>query len=82
MEYAITKQWHVLVFYHLLSPPSAVNIISIIMELPNQLSVPALKVSQNLVLVSGVLQDMKDSEMLEPVSPGVPPLAFGAGGPM
>jgi 6-phosphofructo-2-kinase/fructose-2,6-biphosphatase 2 len=53
------------------------------MELPNQHSArPALKLSQDLHLVSGVLQDMKDSGTLQPVSPGVPPAAFGAGGPM
>lgn len=52
------------------------------MELPKQLSVPALKVSQDLKLVSGVLQGMQDSGTLQPVSPGVPPVAFGAGGPM
>lgn len=51
------------------------------MELPNQHSVPALKVSQDLRLVSGVLQDMKDSMMLQPASPG-PPAVFGAGGSM
>ena len=53
------------------------------MELPNQHSVrPALKLSQDLLLVSGVLQDMKDSGTLQPASPGIPPAAFGAGGPM
>jgi 6-phosphofructo-2-kinase/fructose-2,6-biphosphatase 2 len=52
------------------------------MELPNQHSVPALKISQDLLLVSGVLQDMKDYMMLQPASPGIPPAAFGAGGSM
>ena len=49
------------------------------MELPNQHSVPALKVSQDLVLVSGVLQDMQDSGTLQAE---IPPVVFGAGGPM
>ena len=48
----------------------------------DQHSVPALKVSQDLLLVSGALQDIQDSEMLQPVSPGIPPAAFGAGGSM
>lgn len=54
--------------------------VIVIMELPNQR--PALKLSQDLHLVSGVLQDMKDSGTLQPSSPGIPPVAFGAGGPM
>ena len=48
----------------------------------DQFSAPALKISQDLVLVSGVLQDMQDSGKLQPVSPMIPPVAFGAGGPM
>ena len=51
-----------------------------IMVLPNKFSAPALKVSQDLTLVSGVLQDMKNAGI--PLSPEIPPVAFGAGGPM
>jgi len=47
----------------------------------NRLEVPG-QVSQDLKRVSGVLQDMQDSGMLQPFSPGIPPAAFGAGGPM
>ncbi|KAF8952489.1 6-phosphofructo-2-kinase-domain-containing protein [Flammula alnicola] len=50
---------------------------------PSRLSVPgSVKVSQDLKLVSGVLQNMQDSGMIQPYSPGIPPVAFGAGGPM
>ncbi|KAF9048470.1 6-phosphofructo-2-kinase-domain-containing protein [Panaeolus papilionaceus] len=38
--------------------------------------------SNDLKAVSGVLQDMKDAGTLQPISPGIPPVAFGAGGPM
>jgi 6-phosphofructo-2-kinase/fructose-2,6-biphosphatase 2 len=55
----------------------------------DRLSLPGLKVSHDLKLVSGALQDFKDSMqkradsgMLQPYSPGMPPAAFGAGGPM
>ena len=69
---------------HLLCPIPYVDpsLPQVIMELPNQHSVPALKISQDLLLVSGALQDIKDSRMLQPVSPGIPPAAFGAGGSM
>ncbi|KAF8169777.1 bifunctional 6-phosphofructo-2-kinase fructose-2,6-bisphosphate 2-phosphatase [Pholiota molesta] len=50
---------------------------------PSRLSVPGAKVSQDLKLVSGMLQTMQDSGQLPvPFSPGIPPVAFGAGGPM
>jgi len=43
-------------------------------------------VGQNLHRVSGVLQDMKDNatrkSLAVPMSPGIPPAAFGAGGKM
>ena len=55
----------------------------------DRLSLPGLKVSQDLKLVSGALQDFQDkmqkraeSGMLQPYSPGIPPAVFGAGGPM
>ena len=50
---------------------------------PSRLSVPGTKVSQDLKLVSGMLQNMQESGQIPvPFSPGIPPVAFGAGGPM
>lgn len=47
---------------------------------------PNRELQQDLHRVSGVLQDMADAEefdvKLTPASPGVPPAAFGAGGPL
>lgn len=40
------------------------------------------KVSQDLTLVAGALRDMQDRETEAFSSPGIPPVAFGAGGPM
>lgn len=54
---------------------------------PNDLTSPNA-VAQNLHRVSGVLQDMKDRDnatknfLAVPMSPGIPPAAFGAGGKM
>ena len=54
---------------------------------PNLLSSPSV-VSQNLKQVSGALQDMKDRAtgikhaLAVPLSPDIPPAAFGAGGKM
>ncbi|TFK40135.1 6-phosphofructo-2-kinase-domain-containing protein [Crucibulum laeve] len=49
----------------------------------NSLSVPSVKISQDLNRVAGVLQDMQDQGELQPLSsPGIPPAVFGAGGPM
>lgn len=57
----------------------------------DHLSVPELRVSQDLKRVSGVLNDMLQEqaqsaegagESLLPSSPGIPPAVFGAGGPM
>ena len=54
----------------------------------DRLSVPELRVSQDLKRVSGVLNDMLQEQALSaegaglPGSPGIPPAVFGAGGPM
>lgn len=40
------------------------------------------KLSQDLNLVAGALQDMQNRELETFNSPGIPPVAFGAGGPM
>ncbi|KIJ92489.1 hypothetical protein K443DRAFT_434836, partial [Laccaria amethystina LaAM-08-1] len=51
----------------------------------DHLSVPGLQVSQDLKRVSGVLNDMLQEQAEGaglPGSPGIPPAAFGAGGPM
>ncbi|CAA7268194.1 unnamed protein product [Cyclocybe aegerita] len=55
-----------------------------VMADPSHLTVPGTKVAQDLKLVAGVLQDMQDSGQLplDPMSPGIPPAVFGAGGPM
>ncbi|KAJ3494306.1 hypothetical protein NLJ89_g10837 [Agrocybe chaxingu] len=54
-----------------------------VMTGPSHLTVPGTKVAQDLKLVAG-LQDMQDSGQLplDPMSPGIPPAMFGAGGPM
>lgn len=44
--------------------------------------IPTLKITEDLARAAGVLQDMQDSGELQPMSPGIPPAAFGAGGPM
>ncbi|PPQ63923.1 hypothetical protein CVT24_010321 [Panaeolus cyanescens] len=44
--------------------------------------VPSSNLTSDLRAVSGVLKDMQDAGMLQPISPGIPPAAFGAGGPM
>lgn len=44
--------------------------------------IPTLKITEDLTRVAGVLQDMQDAGELQPMSPGIPPAAFGAGGPM
>jgi len=58
---------------------------------PNLLSVPSAGastvVSQNLKRVSGMLLTMQESAAAAEagvalLSPGIPPVAFGAGGPM
>jgi len=43
---------------------------------------PSPKISRDLMCVAGVLQDMQDAGELQPMSLGVPPVAFVAGGPM
>ncbi|KAF9000715.1 6-phosphofructo-2-kinase-domain-containing protein [Cyathus striatus] len=46
-------------------------------------SIPSLQISQDLTRVAGVLEDMQNHGELYPTaSPGIPPVAFGAGGPM
>ncbi|KAF5327775.1 hypothetical protein D9619_004559 [Psilocybe cf. subviscida] len=49
---------------------------------PSHLFVPGQKISQDLKRVSGVLRDMQKSGELQPTSPGIPPIAFGAVGSM
>jgi len=47
--------------------------------------IPSPKISRDLMRVTGVLQDMQDMQdtgELQPMSPGGPPVAFVAGGPM
>jgi hypothetical protein len=44
--------------------------------------IPTLRISENLTRVAGVLQDMQDAGELQPMSPGIPPAAFVAGGPL
>lgn len=44
--------------------------------------IPSPKISRDLMCVAGVLQDMQDTGELQPMSPGGPPVAFVAGGPM
>ncbi|PFH53193.1 hypothetical protein AMATHDRAFT_73701 [Amanita thiersii Skay4041] len=48
----------------------------------SNLSIPALKVSQDLRRAAGVLEDMQNKGELDPSTRGYPPAAFGAGGPM
>lgn len=49
---------------------------------PNSNPTPTLRITDNLTRVAGVLEDMQAAGKLHPMSPGIPPLAFGAGGPM
>lgn len=49
---------------------------------PNSNPTPTLRITDNLTRVAGVLEDMQAAGELHPMSPGIPPLAFGAGGPM
>ncbi len=67
-----------LIFY----PPSQ-PLNSIQIAKPNSSpTAPTLRISDNLTRVAGVLQDMQAAGELQPMSPGIPPAVFGAGGPM